>query len=505
ANAVGFSPALGAFIMGSILAETTKAEKIEHLIKPVKDLFGAIFFVSVGMLIDPGMLLTYAGPIFLLCAVTIVGKVFSTAIGALLSGQPLQRSIQAGFSLAQIGEFSFIIATLGQTLQVTSGFLYPIAVAVSAVTTLTTPYLIQSSGSFYHWLYHRLPRRLVARMDRYSSETKKITLSSEWKVYVRSTIINTLLLSILIVALIFIASEYALPWIDREGGSLALKIGTAFLTLVVLMPFLWALAVKGASEAHANVIFTARYKGLVFVVRMVKLGLAAFFIGFLLKRFFNPYAGILVTALMITLILLFSDRIRDFYKWIEGRFFSNLNQREIEAAQSNRQELAPWNAHIVPVDVPPFAPCVGKTLLELRWRETTGINVVLIRRGDHSIPVPGKEQVVFPGDRLLVLGTDHQVQRLKVFLRAGETAVLEGHSSEVALHQYVIREDSAVSGRTIRQTGLREKAKALVVGVERGGERFLNPESEFALQTGDIVFVVGDKKQLARVFVNREG
>ncbi|MEI6950845.1 TrkA C-terminal domain-containing protein, partial [Paraflavisolibacter sp. H34] len=499
ANAVGFSPALGAFIMGSILAETTKAEKIEHLIKPVKDLFGAIFFVSVGMLINPQVLLEYAVPILILCGVTIVGKVLSTAIGALVSGQPLQTSIQAGFSLAQIGEFSFIIATLGLTLKVTSSFLYPIAVAVSAVTTLTTPYLIQASGGLYHWLHHRLPAPLLARLNSYSSETKAVSFQSEWKRFIRSTVINSVLLSIVIVSLIFMASELALPWINQEGGSMTLKIGTAFLTLLLLLPFLWALAVKSGSEAHSNVIFTSRYRGLVFVVRLARLGLAAFFIGFLLHRFFHLYVGLGVTALMITLLVVFSDRIRDYYKKIESRFFTNLNQREIAAARSNRQELAPWNAHIVPVEVGPFAPCAGKTLLELRWRETTGINVVLIKRGEHSIAVPGKEQMVFPGDQLLVLGTDHQVQRLKVSLRSREDGAAEKAPTQVELHRSVIAAESSLAGRTIRQTGLREKAQALVVGIERNGERTLNPESDMVLLAGDTVFVVGDKKQLTRV------
>ncbi|HEU4472790.1 MAG TPA: cation:proton antiporter, partial [Flavisolibacter sp.] len=232
ASQVGFSPALGAFIMGSILAETTKAERIEHLIKPVKDLFGAIFFVSVGMLIDPQVLVDHALPIVILCLVTIAGKVFSTTLGALLSGQQLQTSIQAGFSLAQIGEFSFIIATLGLSLNVTSDFLYPIAVAVSAVTTLTTPYLIRSSGRFYHWLNRRLPPNLVKRLNRYSSEAKQVSHTSEWKMFIRSTIINVVLLSVIILSIIVISSYYIQPWINSNGNSLVMKVATALLTLL---------------------------------------------------------------------------------------------------------------------------------------------------------------------------------------------------------------------------------------------------------------------------------
>src|SRR5688572_4142675 len=183
ATIVGFSPALGAFIMGSILAETVYAEKIEHLVKPVKDLFGAVFFVSVGMLFDPNMLVQYLGPVLLISVVTILGQSFSTTTGALIAGQPLKSSVQAGMSLSQIGEFSFIIATLGLTLKVTSDFLYPIVVAVSAITTFTSPYMIKASEPVYEWLNKKLPASWTQFFNRYSSRAQTISNSTDWQVY----------------------------------------------------------------------------------------------------------------------------------------------------------------------------------------------------------------------------------------------------------------------------------------------------------------------------------
>lgn len=500
ANKVGFSPALGAFIMGSILAETTKAEKIEHLIKPVKDLFGAIFFVSVGMLIDPSILGQYALPILILCVVTIAGKVLSTSLGALLSGQPLQSSIQAGFSLAQIGEFSFIIATLGLTLKVTSSFLYPIAVAVSAVTTLTTPYLIKSSGAFYQWLNQTLPQPVIKRLNRYSTEAKMVSHTSEWKVFVRSTIINAILLSIVIISIIFFSSQYVQPWIQHNGNAMIIKVAAVVITLLILTPFLWALAIKGPSEVNKTVIADNKFRGLLYTIRFLKLGLAAFFIGFLLNRYFTIFTGIAFTALFITLLIIFSERIQNFYSHLEKRFFSNLNQREIAEALSNRTELAPWDAHIVMIAVEPNASCSGKSLLELRWRETIGVNVVLIKRGEHHIPAPGKEQRIFPGDQLLVLGTDHQIQRLKAAIRPQKRIAEEQGITDVTLHKHYIDYDSPLKGMSIRQTGLREKAGALVVGIERNNERVLNPDSELILQEGDTVFIVGNKRRLFQTY-----
>jgi len=447
------------------------------------------------MLIDPLILVQYAIPICILCIATIVGKVFSTTLGALLSGQPLQISIQAGFSLAQIGEFSFIIATLGLTLNVTSNFLYPIAVAVSAVTTLTTPYLIKSSGGFYQWLNRKLPERIIAQLNRYSSQTKKITHTSEWKRGMRLTLINTLLSSIIIVSLIIISSEYVYPWISRNGNSLVIKILVCFVTLLLLTPFLWALAIKGPPDYLIKVQFDFENRGLYRLLRIGQLCLAAFLIGFLLHRFFNLYIGIAGTTFIILLLLIFTKKIQQFYSRLELRFFTNLNQREIDTARINRSELAPWNAHIVPVIVSPDASCAGKTLLGLRWREQIGVNVVLIKRSEYHIPVPGKDQLIFPGDELLILGTDHQIQRLKVLMRPENNKSSED-IIQVELCQYKVTETSQLKGKTIRASGLREKARALVVGIERDNERLLNPESNFILKSDDFLFIVGNRKKV---------
>src|SRR5690606_14055769 len=204
ASQAGFSPALGAFIMGSILAETNQGVKIEHLVNPIKDLFGAVFFVSVGMLIDPAILIEYWLPVTVIIVVTIVGKLFSSGLGALISGQPLKTSIQTGLSLAQIGEFAFIIATLGMTLNVTSSFLYPITVAVSAITTFTTPYMIKFSFPLSAKINASLPRKWKENLDRYSAATQSVSAVSKWQLFLRSYIINTVIHTIFSIAVIII-------------------------------------------------------------------------------------------------------------------------------------------------------------------------------------------------------------------------------------------------------------------------------------------------------------
>lgn len=498
ANAVGFSPALGAFIMGSILAETTKAEKIEHLITPVKDLFGAIFFVSVGMLIDPAILVEYAVPVLILCLATIAGKILSTTAGALLSGQQLTTSVQAGFSLAQIGEFSFIIATLGLTLKVTSDFLYPIAVAVSAVTTLTTPYLIRSAQPFNQWLQKRLPEKLVLRLNRYATTTSQVTKTSEWKKFLRSSLLNITLLCTVIVSVVVFASIYVKPWLEKNNNPDWAKALACLLTLAVLSPFLWALAIKTPAQAYSTVVNNPRFKGTVAVTRWLRLALTAFVIGFLLHRFFDIYTGILFTTMIIVLLIIFSGRIQSFYHKLEKRFLSNLHQREREDDRLNRSELAPWDARIVPVKIPFDAPCIGKSLLELQWREVAGINVVMIKRGEYQIPVPDKTSLIFPGDELLVLGTDHQVQRLKALLRPKEPLTGD-NNDDVELFELRVAQYPNLADKTIRESGLREKASALIVGLQRNQERILNPSSDMIIQPNDILFVVSNREKLRKL------
>ncbi len=342
ATVVGFSAELGAFVMGSIIAETTSAEKIEHLLKPVKDLFGAIFFTSVGMMIDPSSMVEYAQPILYVTLLTLFGKLFSTTLGAVLSGQPLKQSIQVGMSMAQIGEFAFIVATLGLSLGVTSAFLFPVAVGASAITTFTTPYLIKSSGYLYQWVEKMLPSRLINRLNKYSTDTKKVARTSEWRVFIRSTVINGVLLSIIIIAITIFSSNYIEPWINKNGNSLPLRVGACLLTLLLLSPFLWALAIRAPADIYRNMIDDYRYKSLFYFVRLFRLACITFFIGFLLHRFFNLYTGIFFTAIIIFLLVIFSKKIQALYIKLEHRFVSNLNEREVETSKLNRTELAPW-------------------------------------------------------------------------------------------------------------------------------------------------------------------
>ncbi|WP_207432535.1 cation:proton antiporter [Sabulibacter ruber] len=492
----GFSPALGAFIMGSILAETTKAEKIEHLIASVKDLFGAIFFVSVGILINPSMIVTYAGPIALITLVTLVGKAVSITGGGLISGQGVKTSIQSGMSVSQIGEFSFIIATLGLTLKVTSDFLYPVAVAVSAITTFTTPYMIRLADPLYRFVERVLPEKWQKSLNEYSSGTQTISTTSDWKLVLRSYLINLVVYSVVIISIVLLSDRYLNPFITQNvvEGNLG-DIITTVITLVVMAPFLWALAVHHPQkEAQGRIWANRNYRSLVIVLGFARIAIAVLFIGFLLNQFFSVQLAFLVGLVIMAFMVFFSKRIQRFYIRIENRFLRNLNAREIHEAAKMHHTLTPWNVHLTSFDVAPEARVVGKSLLELQIREKYGVNVAVIERGDRTIMAPTRNEQLFPHDKLYVFGSEEQIEAFRKFIQARSTSGQDSERENVSLQKLQLKNNSALLNKSIRHSGIREKTKGLIVGIERKGERILNPDSELVFQEGDIVWIVGIPK-----------
>ena len=492
---VGFSPALGAFIMGSIIAETTQAEHIEHLVKPVKDLFGAVFFVSVGMLIDPHTLVEHAIPVLILSLVTIFGQSISSTIGCLLSGQPLKESVQTGMSLSQIGEFSFIIATLGITLQVTSSFLYPIVVAVSAMTTFSTPYMIKLSGPFSDFLSRKLPRKWLKRIERYSASTQAIKTVNNWKTVINAYLTQVVIHSIIIVAVILLSSRFILPLVKEYPFGAAIG---ALITLVFLAPFLWALSLRRVAVAEVSILLEERKsRGPMAMLFLFRILIAIVYIGFLLNIFFSPKTALVAFVVAIILYKKKKKRLNHQYHKIENHFLSNLNDREISKAKRSRSDLSPWDGHMAVFDIAAESNIAGETLKKLQLREQLGINIASIKRGEITIHIPDANERIFPGDEVFVIGNDAQVQEFKKYLDQHEIeATPEIREPDIVLRQIELKNHEFI-GKSIKESKLREKTKGLVVGIEKRGQRFMNPESNILLEKDDILWIVGDKKLLA--------
>jgi CPA2 family monovalent cation:H+ antiporter-2 len=506
ASEAGFSPALGAFIMGSILAETVQAERIEHIVAPVKDLFGAVFFISVGMLIDPKILLDYAGPIVLITVVFMVFKVFNVTLGALVSGQPLKISLQAGMSMGQIGEFSFIIATLGLTLGVISQFLYPIAVAISAITTFATPYMIKAASPLYNNIESKLPLKWQKALTRYSTGTQTMSSASDWAIVIRAFFVHVIIFSIIILGIIILFAAYVNPWMEqRVDNSFVSNLLTATVCLIVLTPFLWALVIrKLAPQAFVNLWSDRRKRSPLIFLRMVRALLAIIYISIFLLNFFSIQIAVAGLILLVSASVMFSRRIHGFYMRLENRFMSNFNDRERQQAIINRSELAPWDAHISQFIIQVGSPCTGMSLEEMGVREKIGVNIAMIKRGEHyTISAPSRFERIYPGDKVYVIGTDEQLEQFRKYIEPimGGLAVPQ-QTHEVVLKKIKVEHGSPLFGKTIRESGIREKTNGLIVGIERDRKRILNPESNVIMQDGDRIWIVGDENLIGKLIVN---
>ncbi len=242
ATSSGFSSALGAFIMGSILSETELIGRIEKNLQPLKDFFGAVFFVSVGMMVNPLMFITYGKPIIVITLIVIIGKVLFSCFGFVASGQPLKTSVYGSFSLAQVGEFAFIIASLGMSLNVLSPKVYPIIVAVSVITTFLTPLMIKAAEPAYKTINRALPEKWANYINKYTSTTA-LTHSEErlWSALFKNYFLRLTLFSIILYSIIVFA-DVVRPYV-REiiPYRIPANILITCLTFLLMSPFLKAL------------------------------------------------------------------------------------------------------------------------------------------------------------------------------------------------------------------------------------------------------------------------
>ncbi|UPK67263.1 cation:proton antiporter [Chitinophaga filiformis] len=520
ATQVGFSAELGAFVMGSIIAETTSAEKVEHVIKPVKDLFGSVFFVSVGMMIDPNAMVQYAWPIIWITLLTIFGKLFSTTLGALLSGQPLKQSVEVGMSMAQIGEFAFIVATLGLSLGVISDFLFPVAVGASAVTTFTTPYFIKYTEPIYKFTTKYLPQKWINRLNNYSVGAQKIQAESDWKLVLRSYMRIMLTNGVVLLATVLLSINFLVPLVNQNvaNGSLRTLIVLG-VSLGVAAPFLWAfMAKRPNNQTYKELWLDRKYnRGPLLIIEITRTVLGLVFLIFLAQRLAPSFVAIpMAVSTALLALFIFSRRIQKVYNRIESGFLTNLNARATAEENSNpagaleknaqiESNLEPWDAHILEMNVNPNAGFIGKTLQELSWREIFGINIVYIKRGDRLIQAPGRDTRLMPFDQLGIIATDNQVQNFKpVFDSIESNTGNQLTVEDITLQKIMVDEHTKLKGKDLRNSGLRERTNGIIVGIERNNERTLNPDSGFKLEWGDIVWIVGERKKMQQLEKNNQ-
>ena len=505
----GFSAAFGAFIMGSVLAETLEAEHIERLVKPVKDLFGAIFFVSVGMMVDPAMIGKYWLPILVITLTVIIGQATFATIGVLLSGQRLRTALQCGFSLTQIGEFAFIIASLGVALGVTSNFLYPIVVAVSVITIFLTPYMIRLAEPAYNTLYNALPQKARDFMDSYAAAAEEPVAAkdSAWKIYLGGIGKTLALNGIVSIAICAIGFSVLLPLVQDWG--IWGRILTAAVILAVLSPFLRAIIVKKNKSAVFHELWEkdrANRAPLVASV-VIRYVIALGFIIYVLARLFHiSVILILLIALLLAGVMLFNRWTKRSSKRIEETFMTNLRSRELRAEYLGEKkpeyasDLLDKDLHLADFDIPAEVPWAGKELRELGFGEKFGVHVVSILRGTKRINIPEAHDRVFPQDRIQVIGTDAGLEAFGAALEATHTATPEDYDAgEMVLRRLPIGPESPFLGKTIQESAFRSHWRCLVAGVEKQDGTLHVPDASVPLDDGDTVWIVGEHKDIEAI------
>lgn len=507
---VGFSSAFGAFIMGSILAETIEAESIEKLVEPVKNLFGAVFFVSVGMLVDPKILVEYALPILCLVLTILIGQSLFGTISFMLGGQSLKSAIRCGFSMAQIGEFSFIIASLGLSLGVIGKFLYPVVVAVSVITTFLTPYMIRLATPAYSKLEKHLPTKLINSLNQLTIGNTHSQEESKWKRLLTQMSINTIVYSILSSATIALMFTFVLPFTRRllPGWELHWYANaiTGVLTVMLIAPFLRAMVMKKNHSEEWKALWAESNRNrlpLMFTI-LVRVVIAVSFIFYIcnyLSRFTN--ALMITIGLIVIVLIIFSRWTKHRSITLERLFIQNLRSRDIEAQVHGKKrplyegKLLDRDIHIAEFQVPNNSSWMGQTLAQLNLGKKYGVHVSSILRGGRRINIPDGYNILFPGDVLQVIGSDQQFTAFREAIESeliGQDVELE--KREMKLRQLIIGADSPFVGKTLIESRIRDLYSCMVVGLEEGKESLSLYSPNRRFREGDIIWIVGEQESL---------
>ena len=499
----GFSLELGAFVMGSILAGTMAAEKMEKVVQPVKNLFGAVFFISVGMMVDPGVLATYWSEILLLVVIVITGMIVFGTLGMLVGGQTLKVAIESGFTLTQIGEFSFIIASLGMSLGVLQDSLYPIIVAVSVITIFTTPYFIRFADPAYGFVARHLPKGLDFLISRYSKqEVDAGEARYQWHRTVSRNLGRMVLYSVILVAILLLSRMLLFPVMEKyldEWGHLSATL----ITIAVMLPFLGALCFsspdgdkKGAKKSDGG--DKASFDVPAVVMRVARYILTLLFIVYFLTLAYDSTIGWIGGAACFVFIIIFASRkLKARYRAMEQRFIDNLNIRENTRLGKNNNLVD--DMHQAYIEVGPYSSFVGDRLIDSGLRDGYGVSVSSIQRGQKFLPLPSKDERIFPGDVLGIIGTDDQIKRLNDDLERDADASMKKvpkSQPEIVLRSLRLSPSSPIIDKPLGETHIRRDYYAMIIKILRGDDRYLQPDASTVLKAGDLVWFVGDASKL---------
>ncbi|MBR1455791.1 MAG: cation:proton antiporter, partial [Oscillospiraceae bacterium] len=509
AEALGFSSALGAFLAGSLLAGTIHAERVEHLTSGIKDLFGSVFFLSVGMMIDPAMLLRYALPILIIAVVTVIGKLTISSLGVLLSGQSLKNAIHCGCSLAQIGEFAFIIASLGMSLGVIADYVYPIIVAVSVVTTLTTPNFIKNADRIYGGVRKILPTRLADKLERYTRDETEKTPDGDWAAFLRRYVRRTALYGVLMAGASLIGQFVLYPLLAETplAGRPARLLCAAFCIVGVAL-FIRPMLDLHSAEYTTLWVKDRRYRLPLMTMTALRFILIVLLAFFPLQALLGVGGGWLLPAVAAAIFLIYkSGWMSSAYISAEARFIANFNERSLQRSEDDGTEWLDEKLFIEALSCP--ETLAGKTLRQLEWGRQFSVNVIKVTRGRRQYHMPSGDLELRAGDQLLLLGRSESLRSLRMGLRLPEAQQLPtlrafietqgGEMNDVYAFAIPVEKDSALRGRSIRDSGLRERYDCMILGVQRERLPILQPDINMTMQSGDVVWVLGTHRMAEKL------
>jgi CPA2 family monovalent cation:H+ antiporter-2 len=511
ATRTGFSSALGAFIMGSILAETLDSERIEKMILPIKDLFGAIFFVSVGMMIQITALGEYIVPILIISLVVIFGQMLFASVGFLLAGQNLRTAVSASFSLTQIGEFSYIIGSLGLSLGVIEVSLYQVIVSASVVTIFATPFVMKLADPTYRLLERKLPDNWQNFLNKNTSGAQPLNQNSLWKTFLHRLITYTIIYYILCITIAFFSLRYGAPLLQQYVPGIKGNLIAAVVILALISPFLRIIIVSQDRSVEFSRLWKANriYRGPLISTIVVRVLMCTGLIMYVLLYLFQTH-WIVALALALIILLLFLASRRLHYQTIkmERRFRTNLNEKEQyekskkPVSEGFTNHLLERDLHLSDFHIKPYYSIVGKTLQELKFRQSYGVNIVTIVREGVRINIPKGDERIYPNDHLVVLGTDEQMELFRQRLEEKKRKYLdykEQPVDNVCLRQIEIEPHSYLIGKNIQTSGIQEEYGSLIVGIERNNSSMLNPGLDLLFEEGDVLWLVGESQNIKKL------
>ena len=505
----GFSSALGAFVMGSLLAETIEAERIETLIQPIKNVFGAIFFVSVGMMINPSQLALYWMPILIISLLVIGGQIIFATSGTILSGQSLKVSLQTGFSLVQVGEFAFIIATLGTSLKVIDENLYPIIVAVSVLTTFLTPFIMKLAAPAHTWLEKHLPKSTLLLLEKYSNNKNTVSKEGEFYSLFKKSLTHTFIYTIVVVFIQSLFFIYLKPFIRSvipdSVPPLLINLLSVFILLLLSSPFIWSIAMYQLRSSLLKKIWGGgnTQKAKIIGVVLIQIIVSVALLSYAVYRHFSLTSGIVVAVSLLILYFIIASRtVRKRAQGISDLLDVNLYARE-KSEEENRvvskefkNSLLNYDIHISDFKIGILSNFCGKTLSDIRIREKSGVSVLRIVRNGMNINIPGGKERLFPEDKIVVAGSDEQIALFDRMLADSVDVYLQKKRTHVNLERFRVSDKSKLVGVSILNSKIREAGGCIVMAIERSNEVIMNPKPDVILQVNDVLVVAGETEKI---------